>query len=607
MMILLLASTVAILFAGCSHDMSLSRPCGDQGRCPTGQSCREGVCVARDATAPPDQGADRGADLRRVDHGTDGPDLGQDLGVPDAPGPDVPALDQGLPDGPLPDLPPPDQPPHDQLPLDQPPPDQTSPDQPPSDQPPPDLPPSDLQAIDAGDICGDGKITGMEQCDGLNHGKSTCKTAGFYGGTLACHPVTCLLVTSGCHHCGNGKLDANEQCEGATLSGKTCAALEYGGGTLGCTASCKFDTAACYDVLDQTPVKVAAAAGDQTSPSVACNKAACWVVWESGGDIHGRRMDASGALDTKEVVICNAAKDQKAPRVYADGSFFLVIWQDHRSAVPHVYGAKLNSAGAVQIPSIYISNGTAGQTVPTAACDGTSCLVSWNEGGLNIHGALVPKNGVVTNTAGARLNTTSAGKTSWFSGLTAAWDGKGYTVFWKQQTNSAAWFKAMPVTPAGALGAAAEVLVQYSAKHNYFDAMIYEGPNFIAARRHHVNSWGGYMLMTPLTPKYKLLTDARVTTSTNACCPALATDGKHTLLAWTWYTSGRGSKPAYSIGLELTQNGLARSTKSAPLFSPLTTGTGAPAVAHDGTRYLAVWQDKRSSNWDILGKRVQYH
>ena len=586
----------AVLLAGCSHDLALDRPCGDSGKCPEGQTCSQGVCVSADA-ALPEAGPDRGADQAVADRGPDGPDLGPDLTVVDAPGPDSPGLEQGAPDLPTPDLPTPD------LPA----PDLPAPDLPAPDLPAPDQATVDLTQPDVGDVCGDGKISGMEQCDGLLLGGSTCKSAGFWGGSLKCHPVTCLFDKTGCTNCGNGLLDANEQCEGKQLSGKTCKALKYDDGTLGCTSSCKFDTAACYDWLDKKPVTITGAAGDQLSPVVACTSAACLVVWESGGDLFGRIMDSGGKLGAAEITISKAIKAQKKPRVYADGNYFLVIWEDHRSAVPHIYGAKVTSGGKVLISSIYISSGTAGQTNPAAACDGTDCLVVWNEGALDIHGTLVRKNGVVKNTAGTRINTTSASKHSWLTVPTVTWDGKAYSVFWTLATNAYSWFNTMPVSATCTLGAAAEILILGSSTNNFLGAMIYEGPNHLLAQRHHVNSWGGYVKMTPVTPKYKLLSPTQISTSTNACCPALATDGKHTLLAWTIYTSGRRSIPAYSIGVRLTKNGAPVSAKSIVLFAPLSTGTGSPAVAHDGTRHLVVWHDKRSGHLDVLGMRIQFH
>jgi hypothetical protein len=52
--------------------------------------------------------------------------------------------------------------------------------------------------------CGDGVITGSEQCDGSNFGGESCATLGEGSGTLVCDPVTCSLDVSMCTHDNGG-------------------------------------------------------------------------------------------------------------------------------------------------------------------------------------------------------------------------------------------------------------------------------------------------------------------------------------------------------------------------------------------------------------------
>lgn len=46
-------------------------------------------------------------------------------------------------------------------------------------------------------VCGDGIISGDEECDGTNLGGQTCQSLGYYGGTLSCK-ADCTFNTSGC-------------------------------------------------------------------------------------------------------------------------------------------------------------------------------------------------------------------------------------------------------------------------------------------------------------------------------------------------------------------------------------------------------------------------
>lgn len=50
--------------------------------------------------------------------------------------------------------------------------------------------------------------------------------------------------------CGDGKLSAHEDCEGSMMSHTDCADLALGTGTLTCTPQCHFDTTACSLQLD---------------------------------------------------------------------------------------------------------------------------------------------------------------------------------------------------------------------------------------------------------------------------------------------------------------------------------------------------------------------
>jgi hypothetical protein len=50
---------------------------------------------------------------------------------------------------------------------------------------------------------------------------------------------------SGPQACGNGKVEGLEQCDGSDLGGKTCQDVSLGTGTLGCKADCTFDTSQC--------------------------------------------------------------------------------------------------------------------------------------------------------------------------------------------------------------------------------------------------------------------------------------------------------------------------------------------------------------------------
>ncbi|MCD6497432.1 MAG: Ig-like domain-containing protein [Deltaproteobacteria bacterium] len=101
----------------------------------------------------------------------------------------------------------------------------------------------------SGQVCGNDKIEGTEQCDGTDLGGKNCTDVGsFTGGQLGCTQY-CTYDTSNCTggaNCGNGTVDAGEDCDGTNLDSKTCAdAGKFVGGTLSCNANCHFDTSLC--------------------------------------------------------------------------------------------------------------------------------------------------------------------------------------------------------------------------------------------------------------------------------------------------------------------------------------------------------------------------
>jgi len=112
----------------------------------------------------------------------------------------------------------------------------------------PGLPPGTcLGGICQASRCGDGRLTGAEDCDGTNLNHKTCQALGFYEPDgLRCGP-DCHFDTSQCvGRCGDGIKNGNEACDGQDLGKATCLTQGYYAAPgLACTASCTLDTKAC--------------------------------------------------------------------------------------------------------------------------------------------------------------------------------------------------------------------------------------------------------------------------------------------------------------------------------------------------------------------------
>jgi hypothetical protein len=95
--------------------------------------------------------------------------------------------------------------------------------------------------------CGDGRVTGAEECDGTDFDGRSCQTLGFYEKNgLAC-TSDCRYEASACvGRCGDGVKNGPELCDAADMGTSNCFdAGFYSAPGLACNSGCTFDTALC--------------------------------------------------------------------------------------------------------------------------------------------------------------------------------------------------------------------------------------------------------------------------------------------------------------------------------------------------------------------------
>jgi len=115
---------------------------------------------------------------------------------------------------------------------------------------------------DGGSLCGDGVVTGMEECDcggfpcdEMSLGGASCVDVEdptipgtITGGELGCNMASCRFDTTLCTYCGDEEVNGIEQCEEEEEINTTCDALGAGvAGPLVCDSSCQIDTSMCTD------------------------------------------------------------------------------------------------------------------------------------------------------------------------------------------------------------------------------------------------------------------------------------------------------------------------------------------------------------------------
>ncbi|MHB8879804.1 MAG: hypothetical protein ACYC8T_39450, partial [Myxococcaceae bacterium] len=238
------------------------------------------------------------------------------------------------------------------------------------------------------------------------------------------------------------------------------------------------------------------AVNSQTSPAVAWNGTSYLVVWEdlrggtgwSGWDIYGARVSATGAVqDAAGIAIAAAAGWQRFPALACDGADYLVVWQDQRTGTSKdIYGARVSAAGAVQdaqgiaIATAAIDRSLPESFPPAVAWDGTNYLVVWADErngttGNDIYGARLSAAGVVQDASGIAISTAAGEQSS----PAVAWDGNDYLVVWQDARNFADDIYGARVSAAGAVQDASGIAISTAASDQISPAVAWDGTNYL--------------------------------------------------------------------------------------------------------------------------------
>ena len=419
------------------------------------------------------------------------------------------------------------------------------------------------------------------------------------------------------------------------------------------------------EVLDPAGIPISTADDDQFMAALAFDGANYFVVWEDDHDdtlynIYGARVTPQGTvLDPLGIPISTAEDDQLTPAVAFDGANFFVAWEDYRSGVSDIYGARVTPQGAVlDTLGIPISTATNVQLLPALAGDGENLLVTWvdyrNLSSFDIYGARVSPQGTVLDSAGFVISQAANDQYSLAAGFDGenflvAWgdfrSGAGYDVYGARVTtqgevldpagfviSQAAHDQYYPavgfdganfllaweddrggsgydiysgrVTPEGEVLDPVGFLISQSANDQNSPAAGFDGENFLVAWADDRNGNGWDIYGARVTPEGAVLDPAGFVISEAAKdqrLPAVGFDGANFLLAWADY---RDSTRFHIHGARVAPDGTVRD----PSGITITTVPGvqyAPAIAFDGANYLVVWQDTRSgTDWDIYGTRV---
>ena len=299
----------------------------------------------------------------------------------------------------------------------------------------------------------------------------------------------------------------------------------------------------------------------QTEPVIASNGSNYLVVWtetgSNGASIYGARVaPTGGAIDNAGFVIGTSNRERQAPAVAANGTDYLVVWQDYRDQNWNIYGARVQgsgtSASAVLDPNgLAISSHGDFQNLPSVASDGTDYLVVWRQAPsqrADVYGARVTSGGVVQDTSGIAISTKLVDHHT----PRVASNGDGYLVVWAEFTTTGT-------------------------------------PDIFGAR---VSSSGvvqdpsGIAIANYLYSQFE---------------PAVASDGSDYFVVWTDH---RGENNHDIYGARVSAAGVVQDTSGVGVCTQ-TANQFMPAVTFDGTSYVVAWADFRDNTlWDIYTAQV---
>ncbi|MBM3331426.1 hypothetical protein FJY68_06175 [candidate division WOR-3 bacterium] len=368
-------------------------------------------------------------------------------------------------------------------------------------------------------------------------------------------------------------------------------------------------------VLDTAGIRVSPDASGQSMPAIAFDGANYLVAWEdtSGtGDIYCARVTPAGnVLDTAGIPVCVRSGHQAFPDVAFNGTDFVVVWSDERMLSYDIYASRVTSSGIVLDPNgIRVSNSISDdEHSPSVGSNGTVSLVAWSQapptGRNRLYFARVSQDGTVLDTAGVRLGTTRVDN---LTDPAVAFDGENFVAAWDEDRGMPIW--AARVTPGGVVLDSTSILIPVTALVNYEPEVCPNGNGSVVLWHQYdtVNTDWASIYAARVTRAGTVLDSTAVNLALAAHAqqyPALAFDGTNYLAVWEDWRGGDPDIYACRVapgGTVLDPGGIPVCTMD--YYSQL-----APAVAFDGASFLVVWEDWRHSDTgsmmaDVYGARV---
>jgi hypothetical protein len=325
-------------------------------------------------------------------------------------------------------------------------------------------------------------------------------------------------------------------------------------------------------VLDKDGIRISTAVGDQTDPSVAFNGSSYLVVWSDGRAVGGRNIfgtlvNTDGTVVTKDGrSITTAIDDQLYPAVRANGSTWLVAWQDAQSgAGTDIYGARVGLDGLKIASPFAISKADRDQRRPAIASGSSGWVVVWGDrrpvaqddtvppkNDSDIYGTRVTTTGSVVNGNGIPISTPAHDQ----SNPSIAWNGTQFLVAWSDyRSNTSLDIYGTPVGATGVVQKPSGVVIAKTARSEAAPALSANGSNFLVSWQAQTSSGATWdVLGTKVSATASVANPGGNTIATGGndqTVPAVGIVGQNYLVAW----SERRSTSVHLLGSRITPAG----------------------------------------------------
>ena len=318
-------------------------------------------------------------------------------------------------------------------------------------------------------------------------------------------------------------------------------------------------------------------------------------------DIYGARVTPAGTvLDAAGLALVQGTDSQDYPQLVARGTEYLMTWIDYRSGNADIYASRVSAAGTMldgQGVALVVAPDY--QTLPSVATNGTGYLVAWQDprttdiyaGRMNLTGGVLDPNGFMISPA---PNSEQE--------VAMAFDGTNYLVVWQDNRGQSVDLYGIRVSANGTVLDPSAFVISNAMGNQLLPSVAFDGTNYLVAwQDSRVSAYDIYAArVTPagtvLDPNGILLCDRGSWQQR----PKVAFDGINSLVVWS------SSDANYTlIGTRVSKAGAVLD----PAFITISSGPLGIldySLGFDGTNYLAVWTDGRSSanHSEIYGARI---